>query len=210
MTRIQITIPDHETSKQEEIELLEKLTENLGGSQSYLSNLFTPALFEWAGEMILEDFAPDIYKNYTEAHEKLRIGAQAFNKLTRDLDDHKAAIEEQKKSLILICEESNERAEEIRQLESGMTEMRRSRTNAIIEGNAQAVLLGQMKTEILNLKAALYDFEHQADEPPQLELSGRIMSDEELEKIRAIRMSDGEHSFGSDEPKHNYKYDDQS
>ena len=85
MGEIMIELPTHETSKEGEVEILEKLAEKLDTTQSYLSSLFSQALVKWVREMVHNDYAPDIYKAYGTALEERNEKMQRITYLETDI-----------------------------------------------------------------------------------------------------------------------------
>lgn len=84
MTAISINLPDSNTSRDEEIAILEKLVSKIAPTSSYLSSLFSRDLLQWASWQIRNDFPANIMDAYqTVSRQKEEVISQASNDLSR-------------------------------------------------------------------------------------------------------------------------------
>lgn len=199
MTRFQIEVPNGTTSKTDEIATLKKITEKFAGTGSYLADLFTQELFDWAEQQILVDFPPNVFDHWTADHDnavktidRLRTEEGGWTKqidqLEKSLEDHQGAIEDQKAVAIALSNESAERLEGIEILKAENAKLQAHNWELFQENNELKARNVELAEKIKELKVRLFDYMEDdgtgiieratsTDEP-------ELMDDETLNKIR--------------------------
>ena len=73
-----------QTGKSEEIEILSRITNRFGGTQTYLASLFSAALLEYFSNTVKDDFSPDIMADYrAEMENRRKADAEAASLRTQ-------------------------------------------------------------------------------------------------------------------------------
>lgn len=165
MTAIKIEIPTTNTSKAEEIAILEKLTDSFQGTQSFLADLFTPELMKFFRTEVEKDFVPNIMEHYasdtavaiaqaTEAHRqfgkeldveiKLRVNAEL------ELGKAREELDRVTKSADFYAFQT----ESIRETANEAIDLASARKDEMEAMNEQ---IEKLQQRVIELKARIYD-----------------------------------------------------
>jgi hypothetical protein len=70
--------PDHTTTKDAEIALIDKLFEVFNGTQSYLDTFFSSDLCVWLKSQIQSDFSTDLYQDFLSLGEEMANSEKTY------------------------------------------------------------------------------------------------------------------------------------
>lgn len=154
MSEIRITVPTTSTTKQEEIETIEKLQKSFAGTGSYLASLFSEKMVAWVAEQIRNDFIPDLYGAFMFTEEEAgRVGEAARSELRQAEAEIKRLTSE-----LSMAQESRDRQATMKEQYKGLYE---TTSQQLVEMNGernQAVAdLEAANQKIIELKARLFD-----------------------------------------------------
>ena len=158
MGKIMIELPTHETIKEGEIEILEKLAEKLDTTQSYLSSLFSQALVKWVREMVRNDYAPDIYKAYGTALKERNEKMQKIADMERNFDNIAKAVTDEKEVNKTLIDELDNKQRAISMLEQQIEQNQRDFNRLMVERDECKHKAYVANVSVMELKAKLFDY----------------------------------------------------
>lgn len=169
-----IVFPNHLSSKQLEIECIEKIAESVGPG-SYLGDLFSKQMVQYVIDTIKGDHSPNLFDAYTFTLERLNDLESMYDQKCADLTKSNGLVVQMQQA---IETSDNNHKDEIHSMTVEMGILRNSnyqlqtdldiarelisdQAGTIDDLNAE---IGAMEYRLVALKAKLYDFEHPTDE----------------------------------------------
>ena len=147
---------DSSASKQEEIDLLNKVAK-LFGKGTYMADFFSEKLLGWVEEQLKNDFPPELYE--AAAHEKDEHSKTLASSLKKDkrIAELEAMVESQKDSIATIRDSNYLNVSGLEaDIDSYRTkwEQESYRADGLVASNTQ------LQEEVKRLKAMIFDLEH--------------------------------------------------